>query len=101
MDSGSSVKIFCGELQTGQPLEVGVQDRPPQRKRGLPALPLYFNQAGFAQFLHMVRYRGRAEDGMHLKLAARHAIRGGYLLQDGEAMRVGKRTADGAKLRIG
>jgi len=101
MDSGSSVKIFGGELQAGQAIEVGVQNRPAQFKIGLPALPLYFDQAGFAQFPHMVRYRRRAEDGMHLKQAARHAIRGGYLLQDGETMRIGKRTADGAKLRVG
>jgi hypothetical protein len=98
-------RLFCvellGKLQTGKALEVGVQNRPPQRKIGLPALPLYFDQAGFAQFLHMVRYRRRAEDGMRLKQAARHAIRRSHLLQDGEAMRVGKRTADSAKLRVG
>jgi hypothetical protein len=48
-----------------------------------------------------MRYSRRAEVGVHLQQAARHTIRGGYLLQDGEAMRVSKRTTDGAKLRVG
>ena len=38
---------------------------------------------------------------MLLEQAASQAIRASHLLQDGEAMRVGKRTADGAKLRVG
>ena len=101
MDSGGSAKNCGKKSEAGQALEVGVQNRPAQRKIGAPALPLYFDQTGLAQFLQVMRYRRRAEDGMHLQQAARHAIRGGYLLQDGKAMRVGKRPADSAKLRVG
>jgi hypothetical protein len=37
---------------------------------------------------------------MLLEQAASDAIRASYLLQDGVAMGVGKRTADGAKLLV-
>ena len=49
----------------------------------------------------MVRYSRGAENGVLLEQAASQAIRTRYLLQDGVAMRIGKRTTDGAKLRVG
>ena len=92
---------ISGQSQTGQAFKVGIQNRPVQRKIGVPAIPPDLDQAGIAQFLHMVRDSRGAENGVLLEQAASQAIRTRYLLQDGVAMRVGKRTTDGAKLRVG
>jgi hypothetical protein len=102
MDSGVSVKIpSLTKLQTGEALEISIQHRPAQRKKSIPAFPPYLDEAGLAQLFHVMRYGGGAEDGVLRKAAARHVFGGRHLLQNGEAVRVGKCAPDGAKLRVG
>ncbi len=96
MDSGC-----LWELKAGEPFEVGIQHRALERNIGIPALALHLDQPRLAKFLHMMRYGRRTERIVFLQQAAGHAFRRRYLLQYGEAVRIGQCARDGLELLAG
>lgn len=91
---------FSGFLQGDKTLHVSLIYRPAKKEVRAPSLALYFDESGLIELFHVMGDGCRADDVMFAERAARQAVCGRHLLQDGEAARIGEGATDRVKLIV-
>jgi hypothetical protein len=96
---GRIQRLFRGE--SGETVDVGLEDRAARGERCASAFALHFDEAGLAELFEVMGDGGGTDDVMLVEGAAGGAVSGGDLLEDGEASRIGEGSSDGVKLFVG